>query len=243
VVRRDERGGIGRFFTGLLVLCLILALGAAVAYLMAERNQRQYRLRSHGGIVFVERGRLLPFGYEPFMPAAKDLQAAYAPIKVPAGEKTDEVETFEDRTELDRALFALLAGWARSRLQATDGESFELASSYVSRCSLLPGLSEEQRAELKSLRADLAYRNGRRITSTIADDLDKAVAEFRLALELGTSRPSDASEWATQMDKWARSFRTALAGRDQPGGEQAQPTQPAQPVQPEAAQPPNGEAL
>lgn len=210
---RAEFGGIGRFFTGLLIFCLVLGLGAAVAFLMAERNQRHFRMRNQGGIVFIERGRLLPVGYEPFAPDAKDLQSAYAPIKVPQGEKVDEIEMFEDRVELDRALFSLLAGWARARLQAADATSFELASGYVMRCSLLPGLSEEQRSELKSLRADLAYRNGKRIAFAVADDLDKAVEELRLALELGTSRPSDANAWVATMDKWARDYRAALADK------------------------------
>jgi len=247
VVRRNQYGGIGRLFTGFLVFCLVVALGAAVTYLLAERNQRHFRMRNQGGIVFIERGRLLPVGYEPFAPGAKDLQSAYAPIKVPAGERVDEVENFEDRVELDRALFSLLAGWARARLQASDGESFELASSYVGRCALLPGLSEEQRSELKSLRADLAYRNGKRLAYAIADDFDKAVAELKLALELGTSRPSDADAWVTQMNKWAHDYRAALGERTKPEGAPNAPngSTPATP-QPSDEQPvdkPKGEAL
>lgn len=234
--RWSERGGIGGFFRGLLLLCLVLALGAAVAYLMAERNQRHFRMRNQGGIVFIERGRLLPVGYEPFAPDAKDLQSAYAPIKVPPGERVDEIENFDDRVELDRALFALLAGWARGRLQSSSSDSFELASGYVSRCALLPGLSEEQRAELRALRADLAYKNGKRIAYAVADDLDKAVAELKLALELGTSRPSDADDWVDQMGKWARDYRAALTDRAKP---EAPPRAPA------AQEPdkPKGEAL
>ena len=238
----SERGGIGRFFTGLLVFCLVCALGAAVAYLLAERNQRHFRMRTQGGLVFIERGRLLPIGYEPFAPGAKDLQSAYAPIKVPAGEVISEIESFEDRVELDRALFALLAGWARARLQASDAESFEMASGYVSRCALLPGLSEEQRSELKSLRADLAYRNGKRLAYAIADDLDKAVAELKLALELGTSRPSDADAWVTQMNKWAHDYRAALGDRTKPDSAPAPPPAANPPVV-EPVEKPKGEAL
>ncbi len=240
----SERGGIGRFFTGLLVFCLVCALGAAVAYLLAERNQRHFRMRNQGGIVFIERGRLLPIGYEPFAPDAKDLQSAYAPIKVPAGEKVDEVESFDDRVELDRALFSLLAGWARARLQASDAESFDMASSYVNRCSLLPGLSEEQRSELKSLRADLAYRNGKRLAYAIADDFDKAVAELKLALELGTSRPSDADAWVTQMNKWAHDYRAALGDRAKPEAAPAAPPVANPPTtEAEPVEKPKGEAL
>lgn len=234
----NERGSIGGFFKGLLILCLVLALGAAVAYLMAERNQRHFRMRNAGGIVFIERGRLLPIGYEPFAPEAKDLQSAYAPIKIPAGEKVAEEENFEDRTELDRALFSLLAGWARGRLQASDGESFDMASSYVSRCALLPGLSEEQRSELRALRADLAYKNGKRIAYVVADDLDKAVQELKLALELGTSKPTDANDWATQMGKWARDYRAALSDRTSNKAPLSPPDAPApQPEQPKVEAP------
>ncbi|MEZ0312879.1 MAG: hypothetical protein ACAI38_13980 [Myxococcota bacterium] len=244
MVQRSQYGGIGRFFTGLLVFCLVVALGGAVAYLLAERNQRHFRMRNQGGIVFIERGRLLPIGYEPFAPDAKDLQSAYAPIKVPAGEKVDEIEDFEDRVELDRALFSLLAGWARARLQANDADSFEMASGYVSRCSLLPGLSEEQRSELKSLRADLAYRNGKRLAYAIADDFDKAVAELKLALELGTSRPSDADAWVTQMTKWARDYRAALGDRTKPDTVLGAPPTPSPKTsEAEPVEKPKGEAL
>jgi hypothetical protein len=125
---------------------------------------------------------------------------------------------------------ALLAGWARARLQANDAESFEMASGYVSRCSLLPGLSEEQRSELKALRADLAYRNGKRLAYAIADDFDKAVAELQLALELGTSRPSDADAWVTQMTKWASEYRAALGDRTKPEGAPSAPPAPSVPT-------------
>lgn len=215
-----ERGGIGRAFRWLLVFCLLVGLASAVAYLMAERNRRQYRLRDQGGYVLIERGRLLPVGWEPYVPESNDLREAYKQAAIPEGEPSGLLETFEDRSDMDRALFARLAGWARKRLNASDGESFILAQGFVVRLGLLPGLSESQRAELKALQADLAYRNGRRLAVEIAGELDQARSQFELAITLGTQKQTDAKAWAALMADQAKTYGEAL------GSQNAAPQQP-----------------
>lgn len=215
-----ERGGVGRAFRWLLVFCLLVGLASAVAYLMAERNRRQYRLRDQGGYVLIERGRLLPVGWEPYVPESNDLREAYKSAAIPEGEPSGLLEAFEDRSDMDRALFTRLAGWARKRLNASDGESFILAQGFVVRLGLLPGLSESQRAELKALQADLAYRNGRRLATEIAGELDQARSQFELAITLGTQKQSDAKAWAALMADQAKAYAEAL------GAQNAVPQQP-----------------
>jgi hypothetical protein len=208
----------------LLVLALVLGLLGAVGFLMSERNQRRFRLHTQivspdETLLIVERGRFFPIGYEPYIPDAKDVRMAYAPIPIPPDEKVLADQLFDDRVELDRSLFLDLSAWAKKRLDSRNEADFDLASSYVQRCSMLPSLSEEQRQELKSLRADLAYRNGRRLASAIAVDLDKATAEFKLSLELGTNRPTDASDWARTMEQQAEAYHNAINARSQPRAE------------------------
>ena len=109
------------------------------------------RLGSHEGYLVVERGRLLPFGYEPYIPKAKSLRAAYARIEIPGGKDPGEDRVFEDRADVDRHLFSVLSGWARSGLDSTEPKELRTSTKLIERCQLLPGLSEEQRKELRTL--------------------------------------------------------------------------------------------
>ena len=111
-----ERGGAGRGFLVALLLLLVIGLAGTVVYLLSERNHGRYRLAVVEGSLVVERGRRLPAGFERFVPEAEPLQCAYAAIALPAGESLGEQEVFEDRGDLDAALFSLLANWARTRL-------------------------------------------------------------------------------------------------------------------------------
>ncbi|MEM6732037.1 MAG: hypothetical protein AAF658_10810 [Myxococcota bacterium] len=199
---RRESGAIARVF-GLVVVALVVAgLLGVVAYLLSEINRGKYRLAANEkNELVIQRGIYLPMGFAHFEPEAKDLEECYAPLPIPTGQTVATSEVYEDRADLDRALFAVLAGWSRTLLESPDDESFELALNYVARAELLPGLSEEQRIELRQLRADTAYRNGRRILSSVVDQLRDAVGNFEDALRLGTSRPEDARRWIDEIER------------------------------------------
>jgi hypothetical protein len=228
---KSERGGAGRSFVVLLVVLVILGLAGAVVYLLSDINHRRYRLAVHEGTLVVERGRMAPAGFKRFEPEVADLQAGYAPIPVPPGISVGRTEIFEDRADIDRALFSMLASWARERLTSTKPGDFELAAGYVSRCESLPGLSEEQRIELRTLRADLAFRSGRRILGDIVTQLEKARTDFQTAKELGTSRPRDVDQWIADVERRMRDYRESYGK----GGEAREPT--GEPASPEAQSP------
>lgn len=214
---KSEAGGASRVFTLVLVAIAILSLCGAVVYLLSDINHRRYRLTTIEQTLVVERGRMLPIGFKTFEPKANDLKAAYAPIAIPPGESLGRPEIFDDRADIDRALFSLLASWSRERLSSAKAGDFELAAGYVRRCELLPGLSEEQRIELRTMRADMAYKNGRRMLGDVVERLKKARAEFVLSKELGTSRPNDVDLWIADVDRRIRDYQ---------GAEKAQPTTP-----------------
>jgi hypothetical protein len=217
----SEKGGVARTFGVAMTALLVLALCGAVVYLLSDINHRRYRLAVEDRALVVERGRMLPLGYKRFEPEAPDLKGAYAPIAVPPGESLGRSEIYDDRADVDRALFSVLASWTRERMTSKEPGDFELATGYVRRCELLPGLSEEQRIELKTLRADLAYRNGRRILHDIVERLKKARDEFLLAKELGASRQTDVDAWIADVERRIRDYVSAY--------------EPAPPQQPEAA--------
>ena len=201
-----DKSNAGRAVVTVLVVLLVLGLGAAIVYLLSDINSRHYRIGVENGSVVVERGRKLPWGFRRYEPATPELTAAYAAFPLPPGESLAKTEVFEDRADVDRALFSLFAGWARSRMTSNTPGDLDLAATYVRRSDLLPSLSEEQRLELKRLRADLAYRNGRRMLDDISDRLQKALAELKLARELGATKPSDVDRWILEVERRLRDY-------------------------------------
>ncbi len=206
--RVQERGGVMRVFVIILVILGFLATLGAVGYLLSDINHRRYRFMvlhdDKAGVdrLLVQRGLRLPMGFENYVPEAEALREAYAPIEVPQGKSVGDMdrEVFDDRTDLTRAMFALLAGWARESSSAENQEVANIATVFVARCELLPGLSEQQRIELKTLRADFAYLNAKRLVQQAQSLLKEAKADFELSQRLKTSRKSDAEAWVKHVN-------------------------------------------
>ena len=55
-MRRNEYGGAARAFGIFLLVILVVAMGAAVFYLLSDRNARHYRIASDDGVLVVEKG-------------------------------------------------------------------------------------------------------------------------------------------------------------------------------------------
>ncbi|OGQ88255.1 MAG: hypothetical protein A2289_22835 [Deltaproteobacteria bacterium RIFOXYA12_FULL_58_15] len=213
---KSEAGSAGRAFVVVLLVLAVLTLATAVVYLLSDLNHRNYRIATHESNLVIEQGRFFPVGFKRFEPSTDDLKASYAPIPLPPNVSIGRTEVFNDRADLDRAVFVLLASWARERLDSREPGDFELATSYISRCELLPGLSEEQRIEMKTLRADLAFKNGRRILGEVVNQLKKALGEFETAYKLGTSRPQDVDQWIADVQRRIRDYQNAGVSIAQP---------------------------
>jgi hypothetical protein len=178
---------------GVLTVGLIICgLAFLVAYLLSDINQRRFRTRQSGDILLIEQGRFFPVGFVPYQPDTQALARAYAPILLPPHENVGPSTIYEDRGTLDRALFTLLSGWARSRLDASDEPTLELASLYVQRAEMLPGIAEQQRHALRGLRADAALRQAQSLVQQVGRQLRHAQASYQLALEMGTEHADEA---------------------------------------------------
>lgn len=170
---------------------VVLGLAACILFLLAERNRRFYFLSAIDGHVVVERGAWLPYGKEPFQPDDDSLDEAYAPIQIPAGVGPFSSARFDERPDLDRALFDILASWAEPRVRAGDGDEMKEGSALVARAALLPGIRADQRIKLRALQAELAWFEGKQRL----DDAGKLILEARRQLELATeASPSRARE-------------------------------------------------
>ena len=81
--------------------------------------------------------------------------------------------------------------------------------------------------ELRTVRADLAYRNGRRMLGDVVDRLRKARDEFNLAKKLGTSKPQDVDNWIADVERRIRDYEAPTGPQQPPGAEVPVPTPPA----------------
>ena len=210
--RAHERGGA---LVPVLLIVVVLGLLAAVGYLAATINHGRYRLAENNGTLVVERGRLLPVGFEFFRPEAEALRSAYAPIHLPEGAVFDASEVYGERGDLDRAIFTLLAGWARTRISNPSAEGLEVASTCLERAELLPALSEEQRAELHRLHGGFAYSYALSRIGEIGSTLQKAREQLQVAVRLGAAEPRIVDGWLTDLASFQAEY-DRLAARINP---------------------------
>lgn len=184
-----------------VMLIVMLGLTGAVLYLLSDLNRRTYRLAQVGQTMVVQKGKFLPTGFETYQPDEARLREAYSPITLPTGEQVPGGQRFEDRTDLDRAMFSILAAWARDQLGNDDLTISSQAADYIQRCILLPGVSEEQRRDIAVLRADLSFRKGQNLLTGIVNQLESAASQFKEAIEQGTSFKGQAQKSLAQVQE------------------------------------------
>lgn len=189
---RPQFGGFVRGMGILLVVLTIFGLAAVVVYLLSDINHRHFRISQSGDVLTVEQGRFFPIGFGAYDAESDALAQAYRPLELPSQQNIGQSRVFDDRNGLDRALFTLLSGWARQGLEDSEPAALALASTYVRRAEMLPGIAEQQRQQLRGLRADASYRQAESIVTGIAQQLRRAEAAYQLALDLGTAHAAQA---------------------------------------------------
>lgn len=160
----------------MVVGALVLGLAATTLYLLAERNSRFYYLAQEGDRLVVHRGAWLPSGKRPFVPDDPHTAQIYAPITLPAGTAPIAEQRFDERADLDRALFDILADLARERIASEEERVLQEGFALVERAGLLPGITGEQAKALRSMRAELSFFEAR-------GHLERALVELRQARE------------------------------------------------------------
>jgi hypothetical protein len=152
-----RRGGA---LSKLVLWLLVVGLLAAVWWLASERNLRRFAWRTDGSVLTIAKGRFFPIGMANVASDDPQLGKVYGPIPIPQGARVTEQE-FEDQTALDRALFDVIAQWARADSQKGDEKSIAQAGNLVDRASALPGLTAEQHQQLAGLRGELAFTSAK----------------------------------------------------------------------------------
>lgn len=234
----NPNGGAMSRLKRLVIGLLVLALTVSTLFLLAERNRRFYFLSAEGNELVVQRGTWIPYTKETYVPDDEGQKAAYAPIAIPAGVALVSEQRFEERPDLDRALFDILAGWADARVRSGEPAQLREGLALVARAAMLPGISGEQGARLHSLQAELAWFEGRERL----EEAGKLIKEARRQLELATeASPARAREAVAILDdlipsseRLARAVQTArglrLPGEHPPAEEMAAPAPAAAPA-------------
>ena len=172
-------------------LVIVVLLGA-VLWLASERNARQWFLTPEDGQLVVKRGLFLPVGRQAFKSDDPALVAAYAPLRPPAGEEPKEEQVFDDRSQLDEGIFALLAKWARADISTGRPEGLERAAQALSRAEKLPSMSSTQRDELRALKAEVGFFEARQLLDKAGEALRGAREKLRATADSSSPRAGDA---------------------------------------------------
>jgi hypothetical protein len=166
-----------------MLLVLAVGLAVAVAWLLSERNARQWWLVPEEGRVTVKRGVFFPVGKATFKSDDPELARTYAPIAPPPGSATPPETSYDDRAALDQAIFEWLARWAREDIQSEQMARMDRARAFLARAARLAGLSAAQREQLRTLQAETAFQEAVGHLQEGAGALRRALEGLRLAGE------------------------------------------------------------
>ncbi|HET8723443.1 MAG TPA: hypothetical protein VFM53_04500 [Anaeromyxobacteraceae bacterium] len=164
-----------------LLLLAAVALAVAVAWLLAERNARQWWIVPEDGKVVVKKGIPFVTGKAAFQSSDPEMARTYAPLVPPSGTAPPAEASYDDRAALDQALFELLARWAREDVRSRQPERMDRARGYLERAERLAGVSAAQREELRALRSETAFGEAVEHLRQGAAALQRAQESLRLA--------------------------------------------------------------
>jgi hypothetical protein len=225
----QTRGG---GFRGAIAWIAILGLLALVTWLVSERNARTWYLVPADGRIVVMKGYLLPVGRGAFETSDPATAAAYAPIVPPPGKLAPPERSFEERGQVDQAIYDLVAAWARDEISSGDPARLERGLGYLVRAERLPGLSPAQRDDLAALRAESGYQEAMRLLGRAVDELRDAVDRLRRA---STSRSSHAVDAGRLLRELEPALEQASAALRRAEGARPPPAAPPAPEPAKAA--------
>jgi hypothetical protein len=183
----------------LLLFLVVAGLLAVAGYLQVERNHRTYFTATHDGALVISKGSYFLWGARPYVPDDPPSAEAYAPIPIPAGAPPVPDERFDEREDLDRFLFELLAGWAEPRIRTAEPERMKEGFLYVERATRLTGLSGTQSKKLRELRAEVAFFEARDRIEQASVLLEEAREKLRLASD-GSAHAREAAVLLEQLE-------------------------------------------
>ncbi len=202
-----------------LIFVVVVGLCGVVFWLLSERHGRMWGVEKKEDSLWIVRGREMPFGFYVYQPTDRLLADAYAPIPW-SGEPLGDLlnTTFEDRNELDRAIFKVLKGWMEARLESDDPEKLKETLHLVKRAELLSGIDSQQRQELKDIQARVSYFEGWLLLREAEEALRNGVERLKLAAGAHSKYSREASEIVERVkelsERLSRSLRLPLTSSE-----------------------------
>jgi hypothetical protein len=200
-----------RALRNMLIFGVLLAAAGAALASLSMLNARTFSLEVRDGKLVVLKGRLMPMGFEPWQPTDPGQADAYAPLDLQGNTALAVVgQRFADRDELDRAFFGVIELLARPRTQSESPKDLELGSAYVRRAEHLTGLTDEQKATLKHLHADVAFYLARNGLDDARKQLDEALAQLKLASDVDAKHAREANQMLLAVEPQVKTLSDAL---------------------------------
>lgn len=199
------------FFKRLIVFTLVLGLGGATLFLLSQINSKTFALENRDGKLVVLKGRMMPMGADPWLPADAALADAYAPVELEGMSPSSIVGVkYEDRDSLDRAMFSVLEQLCRPRVFSDDPKLLDQGLYYLRRAEKLSGLTDEQRLTLKSMKNDVAFYVARKKLEDGQKQIEEAIAQLKLAAGVESRHNRAANQMITAVEPEAKSLAEAL---------------------------------
>ena len=200
-----------RAFRNLVIFTLIVGCAGAAVYALSLVNSKTYSLEVNAGQLVVMKGKLMPTGAEPWLPSEPSLADTYAPVDLEGNVAlTVTNKKFDDRDQLDRAMFQVLEMLARPRLASESPKDLEKGLAYVRRAERLNGLTDDQRASLKKMQTDVAYFLARVRLDDARRQLEEALAQLKIASESDSKTRAQASLMLLAVEPQVKLLSTTL---------------------------------
>ena len=230
-----------RAFRNLVVAALVFSSLGAALYAVSMLNARTFSLEIHEGQLVVMKGRQMPWGVEPWKPTDAATVDAYAPLALEGNMPVGVTQMkFQDREELNRALFSVMQMIAKPRVTSEAPKDLERGLYFVHRAEKLTGLTDDQQVSLKHLQSDVAFFLARTKLEDAQRQVDEALSQLRLASGVDARHSREANQMLLTVEPAAKAFdeslRKAVHELSAPEKKVEAPTIPA-PAIPEAVVP------
>jgi hypothetical protein len=228
----------GRAFVRFLVVLLLLGMAGGIGFLLSQINAHTYTLEVLDGKLTVFKGKLLPYGADPYRPSDPRLADAYAPIAL-EGKSAEGLltERFTDRDELDRALFTFLKDVADPKVTSDDPKAVDQGIGLLARMEKLSGITEDQRGALQRMQAEVAFDQAKIRLDQARQLIAGALSELKVAADSSTRHSQAAHQMVSSIEPAAKaleeSLRTAVhttALQETPASGQSAPAAQAAPA-------------
>ncbi len=202
---------LGRAFRNFVLFALFVGFAGAAAYALSVLNSRTYMLEVQGGQLVVLKGKMLPMGADPWLPADPRLADAYAPLDLEGNTSLAVVGAkYADRDELDRALFVVIELLAKPRVASDSPRDLERGLYFVRRGERLNGLTEEQKLTLKRLQAEVSFYLARTRLEDAQKQVEEALGQLRIAAQSETRNARAANQMLLAVEPPAKVLSDSL---------------------------------